>query len=287
MRFLLQYCIERCIFGKIFNVPKQTKNMPALNFYKYQGAGNDFVMLNIMNQDVNLTDKIVKNLCDRHFGIGGDGLITISKSTCYDFKMRYYNSDGPEASFCGNGGRCAVALAHDLQIIDNQTVFEAFDGIHTGRIIDSNGLNHQVEISMKDAEISINNKDYVLVDTGSPHFVTEVDDPDKIDIKSDGAKIRYNKNISKDGVNVNFIHWNGKILKIRTYERGVEDETLACGTGITASAISICDRYGLKQIDIEAKGGKLHVNLDFENGIYKSIKLCGPAEQVFSGTITI
>lgn len=259
--------------------------MPSLKFFKYQGAGNDFIMLDFMNRQVEMDVSLVSHLCDRRFGIGADGLITISPSDKGDFKMRYYNSDGHEASFCGNGSRCAVAFAHDLNIIGSSADFEAFDGMHHGEILSDHDGEKTVSITMRDVNIHHTNGDFLVIDTGSPHFITEVPDPDKIDVRAEGRKIRNDKSISEDGVNVNFINWDGKLLFIRTYERGVEDETLACGTGITASVIATAYWHGANHIDVKAKGGDLHVDLERHGDLFENIVLTGPARLSFSGDI--
>ncbi|MGP1446856.1 MAG: diaminopimelate epimerase [Candidatus Limimorpha sp.] len=261
--------------------------MPILRFFKYQGAGNDFVMLNFFDNDVELDVDAVRLLCCRQFGIGADGLISISESDKYDFRMRYYNSDGHEASFCGNGSRCAMAFANDMQIIGKKAVFEAFDGIHEGDILSDNGRCKTVSMTMQDVEIKNHDGFPHLINTGSPHYIIEVADPDAIDVKTEGARIRYDKSISLDGVNVNFIHWDGRVLRLRTYERGVEDETLACGTGITASAIATAMQHNLNHIEVIAKGGQLQVDLQRNGHRFHHIRLIGPAQKSFSGEIEI
>lgn len=201
--------------------------------------------------------------------------------------MRYYNSDGREASFCGNGSRCAMAFANDVQIAGKKAVFEAFDGIHEADILSDDGKCKIVSMTMQDVEINSGDGFPHLINTGSPHYIVEVPDPDTVDVKKEGARIRYDKSISTDGVNVNFVHWDGSILRIRTYERGVEDETLACGTGITASAIATAFRHNLNHVEVIAKGGQLQVDLRRDTNRFDHIHLIGPAQKSFSGEIEI
>lgn len=261
--------------------------MPVIRFDKYHGAGNDFVMLDMTNTPLELDIATVERLCDRRFGIGADGLIAICKSDGADFRMRYYNSDGREASFCGNGSRCAVAFAFDKGIITKQdTLFEAYDGLHHGSIISDNGDLKTVKMQMNDARAELH-EGFILVDTGSPHYVTQVQDLESLDVRTIGAKIRYDKSISENGVNVDFILFDGKTIHIRTYERGVEDETLACGTGVTAAAIATAIWHGGEHFDVKALGGDLKVDLRHDNMIFNKITLTGPACRVFGGDITI
>ena len=261
--------------------------MPAIRFDKYQGAGNDFVMLDMTGTPLELDIATVEHLCDRRFGIGADGLIAICKSTKGDFKMRYYNSDGREASFCGNGSRCSVAFAFDNGIITRQeTLFEAYDGMHKGIIVSDDGDSKIVSMQMSNAKAETYDG-HILVDTGSPHYVTQVQDLDTLDVKTLGAKIRYDKSISENGVNVDFIHFDGKAVHIRTYERGVEDETLACGTGVTAAAIATAIWFGGEHFDVKARGGDLTVDFKRDGLIFSDITLTGPACRVFGGEINI
>lgn len=254
-----------------------------LEFHKYQGAGNDFIMVD--NRDLKFPSKnyeLVKQLCDRRFGIGADGLILVQKSKQFDFEMLYYNADGFEGSMCGNGGRCAFAFAESLSLVKSKSVFLATDGPHEA-------FRNATEISLKMKDVSgveKISKDYFL-NTGSPHYVRFVDDVQKIDVVKEGRKIRYNARFKKEGTNVNFVEVGKNKLKVRTYERGVEDETLSCGTGVTAVALVA----NLKKVNpkssqflIETLGGKLRVS--FENKAkeeYTSIWLTGPASFVYKG----
>ncbi|MFW6101370.1 MAG: diaminopimelate epimerase, partial [Bacteroidota bacterium] len=205
------------------------------HFHKYHGAGNDFIIIN-NRQGVFPPDKnVIKRLCRRRFGIGADGLMFLETSAEADFYMRYFNSDGNESTMCGNGGRCIVSFAYDQGLIDKKTRFLASDGPHEAVIRDDN----LVALKMQDVERVKTLGEHYFVDTGSPHYVRFVDDPEQVNVYEEGRKIRYNSQFSETGVNVNFVSLEeGDQIAIRTYERGVENETLACGTGAVASAIS-------------------------------------------------
>jgi diaminopimelate epimerase len=257
------------------------------HFQKYQGTGNDFVMID--NRQLFFPKdniQLIEKLCDRRFGIGADGLILLENDAATDFKMVYYNSDGNESSMCGNGGRCIVAFAKKLGVIDNQTTFIATDGLHKATI-DENGV---VALQMKDVtEVKIES-DYVFMNTGSPHHVMLVDDLKNYDVKVNGAKIRYSDLYGKTGSNVNFVHQISEHhFAARTYERGVEDETLSCGTGVTAVAIAMnaIMKTTANEINLDVEGGKLKVSFENENGIYKKVHLIGTATFVFEGQINI
>jgi diaminopimelate epimerase len=261
-----------------------------ISFYKYQGAGNDFVMIdNRINTIVRREDKTLINLlCNRRFGIGGDGLILMENHPDYDFEMIYFNADGTEGSLCGNGSRCAVAFAKHLGIIKNHCHFLAIDGPHKA-IINEEG--NWVELKMNDLDTIDCNSDHYVLNTGSPHYVTFKDKLEQVDVFAEGRQIRYNDTYAKDGINVNFIEVNENGFQIATYERGVEDETLACGTGVTAAAISFALEYPAKAqpllaaggIPVKAKGGKLNVRFEQNQNHFTNIWLCGPAEKVFNG----
>ncbi|HKL37846.1 MAG TPA: diaminopimelate epimerase [Bacteroidales bacterium] len=256
--------------------------MPA-HFYKYQGAGNDFIVIDNRDGSFQPGIDVIATMCQRKFGIGGDGLMLLEASGDYDFSMRYYNSDGKESTMCGNGGRCMVAFAHALGLINSSAVFLASDGPHHARIL-SNGL---ISINMRDVTEIRQHRGNHLIDTGSPHFVIHVEDTETVDVIGEGKAIRYNKNIAKDGVNVNFIHCReDQHIHIRTYERGVEDETLACGTGSVAAAISAHLRHPSAKSSyiLHAPGGELQVHFDQQNkDTFTNIWLTGPAEFVFEG----
>jgi diaminopimelate epimerase len=256
-----------------------------ITFYKYQGTGNDFVMIDnrttIFPKD-NL--KLIEKLCDRRFGIGADGLILLENDSETDFRMVYYNSDGNESSMCGNGGRCLVAFAKSLNAINNETVFIATDGLHHASILE----NGTVSLQMKDVDdIKIEN-DYVYLNTGSPHHVTMVGDLENYDVKNNGAAIRYSDLYGKVGSNINFVKQiSENHFAVRTYERGVEDETLSCGTGATAVAIAMnaTGKTNSNHIHLDVQGGKLEVFFKKENNKFTNVFLKGPATFVFKGTI--
>ena len=256
-----------------------------LQFHKYQGTGNDFIMID--NRQLFFPKKDIKRiekLCDRRFGIGADGLILLENDAETDFKMVYYNSDGNQSSMCGNGGRCIVSFAQKLGVISNQTTFMATDGLHHATI-QENGI---VSLQMKDVdEVKIEN-DYVFLNTGSPHHVLLVDDLENYDIKTNGAEIRYSDFYGKEGSNVNFVKQIAEnYYAVRTYERGVEDETLSCGTGVTAVAIGMhaTGKTNSNEINLDVQGGKLKVSFIKENNGYKKVHLIGPATFVFEGFI--
>jgi len=258
-----------------------------LEFYKYQGTGNDFVMVD-NRKDFFPKDniKLIAHLCDRRFGIGGDGLILLENDLETDFKMVYYNSDGNQSSMCGNGGRCLVAFAKGLNVIKNTTTFIATDGLHHATISDDD----LVSLQMIDVENVKVNQDYVFLNTGSPHHVQLVEDLENYDVKQNGARIRYGDLYGKAGSNINFVKQVDKnTFSLRTYERGVEDETLSCGTGATAVAIAmnILGKTQASTINLNVEGGKLIVSFEKNESHFTKVTLKGPAEFVFKGTIAI
>jgi len=258
-----------------------------LTFYKYQGTGNDFIMIdNRLNIFPKENTQFIEQLCDRRFGIGADGLILLENHTTYDFKMVYFNSDGNESSMCGNGGRCLVAFAKQIGIIEAAAEFEAVDGYHYAKIIGDD----LVSLQMKDVDRIAVHQDYSFLNTGSPHHVQIVSDLKNLDVKTEGAKIRYSDLYGKAGSNINFVHQlENDIFVVRTYERGVEDETLSCGTGATAVAIAMhhMDKTKSNSIDLQVEGGKLSVQFKENNGVYSDVFLVGPATFVFEGTIDL
>ena len=258
-----------------------------LTFYKYQGTGNDFVMIDNRSQFFPKENtQLIEKLCDRRFGIGGDGLILLENHLDYDFTMVYYNSDGNESSMCGNGGRCLVAFAKQMGVIENKAEFEDVDGYHYATV-DVNGI---VALQMKDVETINQYENYSFLNTGSPHHVQLVNDLKNLDVKAEGAKIRYSDLYGNAGSNVNFVNQLANdIFAVRTYERGVEDETLSCGTGVTAVAIAMHQLGKTKNniIDLNVEGGKLKVQFDEDNGNYTNVFLIGPATFVFEGKIDL
>ena len=261
-----------------------------ISFYKYQGTGNDFVIVD--NRDGNFDSnniKLVSFLCHRRMGIGADGLMLLENhhSEEVDFTMRYYNSDGNEASMCGNGGRCIAAFAVHIGAVKNADnfCFEAVDGMHIAKY--ENGI---VSLQMTDVNnIKIDNHHFFL-DTGSPHYVSHRSNIDEINIVKLGSEIRYSEDFKPGGTNVNFVEEiNDNHIKVRTYERGVEDETYSCGTGVVAAAISTFTKNNKgKSFNIDVKGGQLKVNFegDAKSG-FTNIWLIGPATLVFKGSISV
>ena len=258
-----------------------------IEFYKYQGTGNDFVMIdNRSNFFPKDNIQLIARLCDRRFGIGGDGLILLENDIETDFKMVYYNSDGNQSSMCGNGGRCLVAFAKKLNVIQNSTTFTATDGVHHASVADTGKVSLQM-IDVVDVKITA---DYVFMNTGSPHHIQLVEDLEHYNVKENGARIRYGELYGKQGSNINFVKKiDETTFSLRTYERGVEDETLACGTGATAVAIAmnVLGETKANSIDLNVEGGKLVVSFDEIEGKFTNVFLKGPAEFVFKGTIEI
>jgi diaminopimelate epimerase len=255
-----------------------------LKFSKYQGTGNDFVMLDNMSGDyVDLSTTQIQFLCDRKLGVGADGLIKLSTDEETDFLLEYYNADGSQ-SFCGNGARCSVAFAKSLGLIENKTKFNAIDGIHEATI--ENGIV-RLEMLPVDSIQKVNN-DYWL-ETGSPHYVRIINQTDSVDIVEFGKSIRYSESYKKNGVNVNTVkEIDTSTIRVETYERGVEDETLSCGTGATACALVWMDlNSDLDKVNITTKGGDLVVEATREGNGFSSIWLSGPAKNVFDGRINV
>jgi diaminopimelate epimerase len=304
-----QFTLLRNKINKIVKIP----------FFKYQGTGNDFVMIDQRQQQFLQKSDVetINHLCDRRFGIGADGLILLenpkkgvytategspdkggkgspspSEKENFDFQMIYFNADGRESSMCGNGGRCLVAFANYLQVFDNQCIFNAIDGLHDAKV----RADGWIELKMIDVNAIEIGKDYFLMNTGSPHFVVFVEDLTDINVYENGREIRYSERFYTEGVNVNFVEIKKDgSLEVATYERGVEAETFSCGTGVTAAAIA----FALKKTPIFAenkalsvpiltKGGNLEVRLQrhSESG-FKDLWLCGPAVQAFQGEVNI
>jgi len=214
----------------------------------------------------------------------------LENSNNYDFGMRYYNSDGGEASMCGNGGRCIVAFANMLGIIDKNTNFEAIDGLHSAEINFFHNNLYDISLKMIDVENVVKDGNIFFLNTGVPHHIEFVDDVEEIEIKKRGSKIRYSK-VYKNvgGANVNFVEETIQGLKIRTYERGVEGETLACGTGATAAAIAFAvkNQQFNQEIKLQARGGELRLKFEKVDNKFKNIILSGPAKLVFYGKLEV
>lgn len=263
-----------------------------IDFSKYHGAGNDFIMIDgVQDKRIlpHLTQKIVRRMCDRRFGIGADGLIVMQEHDELDFEMIYFNADGAISSMCGNGGRCLIDFAASRGRIQDEARFMAYDGPHQG--------NHGavVSLSMSDVDVIERISDSIFyLDTGSPHYVSFVDDDthlDHMDIVTEARRIRYNERFRDKGTNVNFVSQSAEGISLRTYERGVEDETLACGTGVVAAAISAfilnSKEEGDHSIRVKAKGGELSVTCKLADEGFTEIWLYGPAEKVYDGVVEI
>lgn len=253
-------------------------------FYKYQGTGNDFIIID--NRQLLFDKNNTKRIglwCDRRFGIGADGLILLEDHDTVDFRMVYFNADGRESSMCGNGGRCITAFAKFLGIIENNARFEAVDGFHQAQIEDGS-----VKLQMQDVSHLERHPSYIFLDTGSPHHVQLQSELKDFNVKEEGAKIRHGAPYHELGSNVNFVlKISSTTFSVRTYERGVEDETLSCGTGVTAVALAMyaIGETDKKLINLNVEGGQLQVSFDAEGEGYKNIWLIGPAVQVYIGEI--
>ena len=270
----------------MLNTPEQQSS--SLQFFKYQGAGNDFILLDSRQKNFEeLTIEVIEKLCDRRFGIGADGLMLLKGHPDYDFEMIYYNADGRPGSMCGNGGRCIVAFAKYLDIITEQTEFLAVDGLHFAKI---SAEGTQVDLQMIDVDTITNDEEAFVLNTGSPHYVKQVSDLKHLNVFEEGKAIRYNDTYITNGINVNFVEDHGDHLFVRTYERGVEEETFACGTGVTAVALSMAkhnNNIGPQSTAIKVLGGDLRVNFNYNGQRFSDIFLCGPAMQVFKGEISL
>jgi diaminopimelate epimerase len=253
-----------------------------IHFYKYQGTGNDFIIVDNRSGIYNgITHEKIHQLCDRKFGIGADGFMFLETANEADFTMRYHNADGKEGSMCGNGGRCIVRFAYDQGIITKKDCFfSAIDGMHEA-FINEDGL---ISLKMQDVNGIQNYKGDRILNTGSPHYIRFADDVDHLDVFSEGTKIRFSNEFAEDGINVNFVEQTSEGLRVRTYERGVEDETLSCGTGVTAAAIASSTEDGPQRVRVNVPGGELHIEFIRENATtYTDVWLTGPAVFVFNG----
>ncbi len=277
-RLIPAYC---CTFTR----PKYLKM--KINFYKFHGTGNDFIMVD--NRDLKFSKNdtnLIHRLCHRRFGIGSDGLILLENGDDAEdhFKMVYFNADGNQSSMCGNGGRCLVAFAKHLNIIEDTAIFTAVDGKHSSIIKD--GL---VSLKMQDVDASDLNGNSIFLDTGSPHHIIFTEEVGDIDVKLRGQKIRYSAQYEPTGgTNVNFVQQTGEnSFLVRTYERGVEDETYSCGTGVTAVALAVnaLDMSPSEEIHLKTRGGDLKVSFKKEKDNYFDIWLTGPAKFVYKGEV--
>lgn len=257
-----------------------------IHFYKYHGTGNDFVIIDNRDSTLKLDQKQVAFLCNRHFGVGADGLMLLEKEGGYDFKMVYYNSDGNESTMCGNGGRCITAFAQKLGVVTDTAKFIAIDGPHHAELHDDG----TIALGMQNVSGITFNEGHTILNTGSPHYVTWVNNLDQFDVFAEGRAIRNQERFQPDGLNVNFVTViDNNNIKVRTYERGVEDETLSCGTGVTACAIAtVKNETGSFNTLINTPGGNLAVSFTkptFDSAI--DVILKGPAQLVFEGDIEI
>jgi diaminopimelate epimerase len=259
-----------------------------IHFYKYQGAGNDFILIDNRANTVNHHNaKLIAGLCDRRFGIGGDGIMFLQDKAGYDFEMVYYNADGQPSSMCGNGGRCIVAFAKYLGIIDSETNFLAVDGPHYAKISASGDW---VSLQMIDVDTVNMDGDAYVINTGSPHYVKQVEGLKEKNVYQDGYYIRNNSTYREHGINVNFVEPAETGYFVRTFERGVEDETFACGTGVTAVAIAMAkhnSQIGHIDTPIKVLGGDLNIRFNYDGAKFEEIFLEGPAVKVFEGEVEI
>lgn len=258
----------------------------TMDFYKYQGTGNDFVLIDDRAGTFPHTSQaLIERLCHRRFGIGADGLILLQNDTEYDFRMVYFNADGAEGSMCGNGGRCIVRFAHDLGLFESETRFRAVDGEHVAVVCEED-----IFLKMSDVTGIQKRNGLTFLDTGSPHVVQFVDDLESLDVVAEGRAIRYDAAFP-GGTNVNFAQvLDDHTVFVRTYERGVEDETYSCGTGVTAVALVAHQQLTMPDpVFIQTLGGNLRVSFnpsDIDDQ-FSSIYLIGPAKRVFAGSITV
>lgn len=256
-------------------------------FYKFQGTGNDFVIVDDRQKLFNTDKAYVAQLCHRRFGIGADGLILLQPHPTADFFMQYFNSDGAESTMCGNGGRCLAAFAHLLGIGNNNRMqFMAVDGLHDAIIME----NNLVSLKMNDVMQVKNLGNAFELNTGSPHYVAYTTDLNNFDLISNAKAVRYNKTYAQNGINVNFIETTSAAqINVRTYERGVEDETYSCGTGVTACAMVQAIHHnfsdGKHTISIQTPGGNLQVSFNKQNNAFTDVWLTGPAVLVYTGNI--
>jgi len=261
--------------------------MITLSFYKYQGTGNDFIILdNRLGLYSNINSKQVVNLCSRKFGIGADGLMLMNTKEGFDFEMIYYNADGNKSTMCGNGGRCMIRFAYHMGLHNYTYRFLAVDGIHEGEI----DLNNIIRLKMSNVSSVIFQNSHAVLNTGSPHFVKFVHDIMNVDVVETGRNIRESKQYLEEGINVNFVEsMDDDAIYVRTYERGVEDETMSCGTGVTAAAlVSAHNSRGFNRVEVRTLGGKLSVEFDkISDTEFQDIWLCGPAELVFKGELEL
>ena len=253
-----------------------------INFTKYEGNGNDFIIIDDRKEEFSDDNVLmISKLCDRKFGIGADGLILLRKHKVYDFQMIYFNSDGNESSMCGNGGRCLVSYALQLDIDLKTNSFLAIDGVHKFKVVDN-----EIYLKMNDVKDIVVKNGYNFLNTGSPHVVQIVENVDEINVYEQGKKIRRQFQ-EMNGVNVNFVSFNNDIIKCRTFERGVENETLSCGTGVVAVALYVFKKKKISdnKIIVSTKGGSLSVSFKNDGNSFHEIWLKGDINKIFDGLI--
>jgi diaminopimelate epimerase len=262
-----------------------------LHFSKYHGTGNDFILIDNRQLPIqNIPVENIRHLCHRRFGIGADGLILLQNKEGYDFEMIYFNSDGNLSSMCGNGGRCIVAFARKLGIISNHAKFIAVDGDHTAEIISYNIKSNEAEVSLEMADVKEIEKGdgFYFLNTGSPHYVTLVENVEYLNVDAEGKKIRNSPRFIKEGTNVNFVQRENDLLHVRTYERGVEEETWSCGTGVTAAAlVAGLQDENKNSVKLKTPGGPLQVLFERDGNGFKNIFLQGAATHVYDGMIQL
>ncbi len=254
------------------------------HFHKYQATGNDFVLVDNRQGNISFTKEQIEKICDRKFGIGADGLILIEKHPSLNFNLEYYNSDGSQ-SLCGNGSRAAVHFASQLGLVNGHANFQAYDGPHQADLL-SNGV---IRLKMNDVkEVKRLGEDFFIY-TGSPHFIRIVKNLDNYSVYEEGKKIRFSEDFNPGGTNVNFVELlPNNTIGVRTYERGVEDETLSCGTGVTAAALAVSYLQYSSRVHIKTRGGDLSVEYkSSQPGTFEDIFLIGPAKMVYEGAIEI
>lgn len=256
-------------------------------FSKYHGTGNDFIIIDNRELRWKPSQEEIARLCDRHFGIGADGLMLLTEKTGFDFYMTYYNSDGRESTMCGNGGRCMIIFAKSLSLTADEPHFLAIDGEHTGKV-EKTGDSPVVSLKMKDVIVTEIEADHLFMDTGSPHYVVFKKNVEDIDLIREARLIRFNERFSKEGTNVDFVEIGKNELFVRSYERGVENETLSCGTGVTASALAFAVKNPpSNSVEVQTRGGHLSVSFRQDGNSFTDIWLKGPVQFVFQGEVEV
>ncbi len=260
-----------------------------LHFTKFHGTGNDFILADHRQAAFVPDPAVIARLCDRHYGIGADGLILLEVREGFDFGMTYFNSDGNESTMCGNGGRSITAYARQLGIIGDSARFMAADGVHQAEILSAAGNDFLVRVQLRDAMVEHSTALGTTVNTGSPHLVRFVPEVAKVDVVREGRRIRYGKKFSEAGINVDFVDIVKDTLNVRTYERGVENETLSCGTGVTAAALVAACKFVPPKgyYFVQTPGGQLRVSFTQHRNQFTDIWLEGPVKKVFEGDIVI